>query len=57
MHGHINKSILTTITVSYIWDLRKVVAHKKNFNICHLRRRFMLLAYLNPIYYIYVELV
>ena len=30
MHYHISKSIIT-VTVSCIWDLRKVVAHKKNF--------------------------
>ena len=32
-------------------------AQKRISDICHLRSRFMLLAYLNPIYYIYVELM
>ena len=29
---------------------------QKVSDICHLRSRFMLLTYLNPIYYIYLEL-
>ena len=44
---------LTKVTISYRCHLRRVVAHKKNFRyIKYLRSKYMLLAYLNPIYHI-----